>query len=187
MAIKGASAAFILLLALAPGPLSSQSSPWPDGGGPYLGLDLIAGTPSALQDVFRGGFPGASLRYIASPNLEFSLDYAFMEIAYYYPETASGPWRGPVAWSSMPARFSGMQESWIFYHTKHFLAPQAWYIAPLEAFDQPLAIRLGAGPAISFVIPNETAKFYPGLSDAFDLFNRSFNTFLGLSLRARLE
>jgi hypothetical protein len=160
---------------------------WADGGGPYLGVDAFVGTPSAIKDVFRQAFPGLSLRYIASPNFELSLDYAFMETEYYYPSTPSGPWVGPVEWSSMPAAFSGMKSDWIFFQTRHYIAPQAWYLAPLESYGLPLAIRLGAGPALSFVIPSESAKYYPGLSDAYDLFTKSFKAYLGLSLRAGLE
>jgi hypothetical protein len=155
--------------------------------GPYIGLDLMVGTPSARADVFRSVFPGASLRYIASPHLEFSLDYAFMDIEYYYPESGSGPWVGPIQWSSMPDRFSSLKLDWIFYHTKHFISPQIWYVAPLEALGLPLAIRLGAGPAISLIVPNEAAKYYPGLSDAFEQFKESFKAYLGLSLRVGIE
>jgi hypothetical protein len=178
-------AAFAVLGGVAWG--QSSRSIWPDGGGPYAGVDVIAGTPSALGDVFRSAFVGASLRFIASRNLEFSLDYAFMDIEYYYPETGSGPWRGPVPWSSVPPPLSGMKDGWIFYHTKHFIAPQVWYIAPLEDLGLPLAVRVGAGPAISFLVPSEAALYYPGLSDAFEQFRVGFQTFLGMSLRLGLE
>lgn len=154
---------------------------------PFLGVDAMVGTPSAMKDVFRTAFPGASLRYIASPHLEFSLDYAFMETEYYYPESGSGPWVGPAEWSSVPGRFGDLRSSWIFYHTKHFIAPQAWYVASLEGYGAPLALRLGAGPAISLLKPNEAAKYYPGLSDAFEQFRSSFKAYLGLSVRLGLE
>jgi hypothetical protein len=179
-----AAAVIVLLLGSAAG---AQNSLWPDGGGPYVGVDAIVGTPSARGDIFRKAFVGASLRYIASPKLEFSLDYAFMDLEYYYPETSSGPWKGPVRWSSVPDRFAGLRDGWIFYHTKHFISPQIWYVAPLERYGMPLALRLGLGPAISFIVPNEAAQYYPGLSDAFEEFKSSFKAYLGLSLRFGLE
>jgi hypothetical protein len=165
----------------------AQGSIWPGDLGPFVGLDVMLGTPSAMRDVFRTGFPGVSLRYIASRNIEFSLDYAFMDIEYYYPETASGPWKGPIQWSSMPDRFQALRSDWIFYHTKHFLAPTAWYVAPLDVFDLPLAVRVGAGPAISIIVPNEAARYYPGLASAFEEFSQSYKAYLGLSLRLGLE
>lgn len=175
------------LLLAAPTALLAEGSVWPNGKGPYLGLDLMVGTPSATADVFRNAFFGGSLRFIASEHFELSLDYAFMETEYYYPESINGPWAGPVPWNSMPARFEDRRGDWIFYHTKHFLSPQLWLIAPIERAQAPLFARFGAGPAISFLVPNEAAKYYPGLSDAFEVFNESFETYLGLSLRAGLE
>jgi hypothetical protein len=180
-----AAALFLLSLGAASG--EGSVIPWAGGGGPHFGLDLFVGTPSARADVFRSVFPGASLRYIATRNLEFSLDYAFMETEYYYPVSGSGPWVGPVEWSSMPANFSGMKDNWIFFQTKHFLAPQIWYVAPLDELELPAAIRVGIGPAISFLVPNEAARYYPGLSDAFSQFTKTFDAFLGLSLHLGLE
>jgi hypothetical protein len=174
------------LLFLAAASAAAQSF-WPRGGGPYIGVDALVGTPSAVGDVFHAAFPGVSLRYVASPNLEFSLDYAFMDIGYYYPETGDGPWRGPLRWSSMPEGFGPTGLGWIFYHTVHFIAPQAWYVAPLERYGAPIAIRVGAGPAISLIVPNEAARFYPGLAEAFEEFRSSFKAYLGLSLRLGLE
>jgi hypothetical protein len=168
---------------------SAEDEEDPPGGAWWtrFGVDAFVGTPSAASDAFRSAFFGASLRYRLSRHFELSLDYAFMETEYYYPEGASGPWAGPVPWSSMPDRYSGMRDSWIFYHTKHFLAPQLWYIEPLDRFDLPLAVRVGAGPAISFLVPSEAAEYYPGLSDAYELFKESFQAYLGLSLRLGLE
>jgi hypothetical protein len=178
-----------ILIALATAAFAAaEGSPWPGGRGPFIGVDLMVGTPSAGADVFRNAFPGISLRYLVSRNFEVSLDYAFMDVGYYYPESGAGPWEGPVPWSSIPSRFEGMKDSWIFYHTKHFLAPQLWYVAPLdELLEFPLSLRVGLGPAISFLVPNESAKYYPGLSDAFALFNESFDAYLGLSVRLGLE
>jgi hypothetical protein len=180
-------AAVLALLAACSAEAFGQGSAWPGGGGPYIGVDFFVGTPSAMGDAFTAAFPGASLRYIASERLEFSLDYAFMDVEYYYPESGNGPWKGPVQWSSMPSAFSDMRSDWIFYHTKHFLAPQAWYVAPLDEYGAPLSIRVGAGPAISLIVPNEAAKFYPGLSDAFEQFKESFKAYLGFSLRLGAE
>ena len=87
----------------------------------------------------------------------------------------------------MPARFDGLKDSWIFFHTRHFIAPQVWYVAPLEEYGAPLAIRVGAGPAISLIVPNEAASYYPGLSAAYKEFAASFKAYLGLSLRVGLE
>jgi hypothetical protein len=187
MRIERALVAILLCMAAAAAWAGPRATLWPGGAGPYIGVDLLVGTPSARGDVFKAVFPGASLRFLASRHLEFSLDYAFMEIEYYYPESGAGPWHGPLQWSSMPDRFSGMRPDWIFYHTKHFIAPQAWYVAPLDDLGLPLAIRIGAGPAISLIVPNEAAKFYPGLSDAFEQFKESFKAYLGLSLRLGLE
>jgi hypothetical protein len=187
MAIQGR-AAMAVFLSLATGAAAFCAGPiWRGVGGPYIGVDFTAGTPSAMGDVFRAAFPGASLRFIASPRLEFSLDYAFMETGYYYPESGSGPWTGPIPWSSMPGKYDGLEDSWIFYHTKHFISPQVWYLAPLEDYGWPLAIRLGAGPAISLIVPSESATYYPGLSGAYKEFESGFKAFLGLSLRAGLE
>lgn len=110
-----------------------------------------------------------------------------MDIEYYYPESPAGPWHGPVPWSSMPARFEDFRDGWIFYQTRHYLAPHAWYLAPLGRYDSPFAIRLGAGPALSFVIASESARFYPGLSEAFEQFASGFEAWLGLSLHAGAE
>jgi len=187
LSMRLAAAALALAAALSCAGAEGRRSLWAGGGGPYLGVDALVGTPSLQSDIFRKAFVGASLRYVASRNLEFSLDYAFMDFDYYYPESPSGPWTGPVPWSSVPAAFSSMKDSWIFYQTRHFLAPQVWYVAPLEDYGLPMAIRLGAGPALSFVIPNEAARYYPGLSDAFDQFASSFKAYLGLSLRLGLE
>jgi len=181
-------AAILAILALSPGAQAqAPRSLWAGGGGPYIGVDAFVGTPSARADIFRHVFVGTSLRYVASPTFEISLDYAFMDLEYYYPESGSGPWTGPVPWSSVPARFSDLRGSWIFYQTRHFLAPQVWYIAPLEDYGLPLAIRLGAGPALSIIVPSEAARYYPGLSDAFEQFRSSFKAYLGLSLRLGLE
>jgi len=157
--------------------------------GPYhrFGFDLMAGTPSALTDVFRSAFFGASFRYMITEKLGLGLDYAFMDLEYYYPEGADGPWAGPVPWSSVPDRFSGLRDSWIFYHTKHYLAPQLWYFESLSEFGTPLTIRLGLGPAISFLVPSESASYYPGLSDAYSLFKESFEAYLGFSIELGLE
>ena len=190
MGIRRTVAALVLSVCaacLAPVAGAQGRSIWADGGGPYAGVDVFVGTPSALGDVFRSAFVGASLRFIASRNIEYSLDYAFMDFEYYYPASGSGPWIGPVPWSSMPASLNGYKDSWIFYQTKHFLAPQIWYVAPLDDFGWPLAIRVGAGPAISFLVPSQAARYYPGLSDAFTQFKETFRTFLGLSLRLGLE
>lgn len=176
----------VLLAGLA-SPAAAEGSIWPGGKGPFIGVDTFVGTPSASSDVFRSAFYGLSLRYIASRNFEISLDYAFMDVGYYYPEGASGPWTGPLPWSSLPSQFDGMKSSWIFYHTKHFLSPQLWYVAPLDRYELPLSLRVGVGPAISFLVPNEAAEYYPGLSDAFDLFNQSFKAYLGLSVRLGVE
>lgn len=186
-------ASLCLALALGCGLLAKQASaqstpiPWPDDAGSHIGIDLFLGTPSALGDVFRTGFPGLSLRYIASPRLEFSLDYAFMAIEYYYPESGSGPWRGPVPWSSIPPAFSSLQSDWIFFQTRHFISPQVWYVAPLDVLGLPAALRLGLGPAISLIIPNESARYYPGLSSAFQQFSKTFDAFLGMSLHLGAE
>jgi hypothetical protein len=174
---------FLLLAAQA---APAFDSPWPDGG-QRIGLDLFVGAPAVASGGFIGVFPGASLRYLASPRFELSLDYAFIGFEYYYPESGQGPWRGPVPWSAVPGRFSGLRSDWIFYHTKHFVAPQAWVVAPFEALGQSFALRLGAGPALSFVVPSEAAKYYPGLSEAFSEFSTSFEAYLGLSFRVGLE
>ena len=154
---------------------------------PRFGLDLFVGTPSASGDIFRGVFAGSSLRYRPSRRIEFSLDYAFMGFEYYYPKSPSGPWEGPTAWSSMPSRFDDLWGDWIFYQTRHFIAPQAWYVASLERFGQPLALRVGAGPAFSLVIPSGAAKFYPGLADAFEQFRKDYEIHPGWSFRLGLE
>jgi hypothetical protein len=167
--------------------LPAQSLGWRDGNGPHVGVDAFVGSPSARGDIFREVFFGASLRFIATAHIEISLDYAFMGTDYYYPQPGSGSWAGPVPWSSLPASFGAARDSWIFYQTRHFLAPQLWYVAPLERFGLPLAVRLGAGPAVSFVLPSEAAQYYPGLSDAYQQFSSSFKAYLGLSLRAGLE
>jgi hypothetical protein len=182
---RAAALGIFLALAAAAGAQGSFL-PWVDGG-PHIGVEAIVGTPSAQGDIFRKAFVGASLRYIASPTFEISLDYAFMDLEYYYPQSPSGPWIGPVQWSSVPDRFAGLKDSWIFYHTKHFISPVVWYIAPLEEYGLPLALRLGAGPAISFIVPSAAAQYYPGLSDAFTEFRSSFKAYLGLSLRLGLE
>ncbi len=158
-----------------------------EGRDARIGVDIFVGTPSAASDIFQAVFPGVSLRYHHAGGMEFSLDYAFMGFEYYYPESPSGPWSGPVEWSSMPSRFEGLRSGWIFYQTKHFIAPQIWYVASLERYGQPLAIRVGAGPAFSLVIPGESAKFYPGLADAFEQFEKDFDIHPGWSFRLGLE
>jgi len=178
-------AAALALCAL--GSIAAESWAEHEGRRVYVGVDLFGGTPSASADVFRSGFFGASLRYMVTPEIGVGFDYAFMDIEYYYPESAAGPWTGPVPWSSVPERFGDLRDSWIFYHTKHFLAPQAWFIASLEDLGAPLAIRVGGGPAISFLIPNEAAEYYPGLADAFSVFSQSFETYLGFALRLGIE
>jgi len=186
-ALALAGALLFAALAGAP-PTAAEPEPRPGGGGPRFGIDAFVGTPSAFGDAFRSVFFGASLRYIVSPNLELSLDYAFMDVGYYYPEDAQGDsWAGPVPWSSMPERYEGMRSSWIFYHTRHFLAPQLWYLAPLDRFELPLALRVGAGPAFSFLVANDAADYYPGLAEAYALFKKDFEAYLGLSLRLGLE
>jgi len=161
-------------------------SPWSDGRA-RLGLDLSLGTPSGLKDVFRSAFPGVSLRYLATRNFEFSLDYAYLEMSYYYPTSPSGPWAGPVPWSSVPASFSGMRTDWLFYQTRHFLAPQAWYVGSLEeALGLPLDLRVGLGPALTLVVPSEALKYYPSLADAVANFSSTFKAYLGLSFHAGL-
>ncbi|HCM25117.1 MAG: hypothetical protein A2Z99_18580 [Treponema sp. GWB1_62_6] len=165
----------------------STAAAFAQGRDVRFGVDFFVGTPSASSDIFRAVFPGVSLRYRHSGRIEFSLDYAFMDFEYYYPESPSGPWMGPVDWSSMPSRFDKLRGDWIFYQTKHFIAPQVWYIASLERYGQPLAIRLGAGPAFSLVIPSESAKFYPGLADAYEQFKKDFDIHPGWSFRLGLE
>ncbi|MFH2114017.1 MAG: hypothetical protein ABIJ86_05880 [Spirochaetota bacterium] len=162
-------------------PLSGQEREY------RFGLDTFVGTPSAADDVFKGVFPGLSLRYMMNDRFGFSLDYAFIGFEYYYPESPSGPWAGPVAWSSMPSRFSDLQDDWIFYQTRHFIAPQMWYLTSLDPVRQAFTLRLGAGPAISFLIPAEAALYYPGLSDAFEQFNKDFEIHPGWSFRLGLE
>lgn len=152
-----------------------------------IGADIFIGTPSAADDVFRGVFPGLSLRFMLNRKVGFSLDYAFLGFEYYYPETPSGPWAGPVEWSSMPSRFSHLRSDWIFYQTRHFIAPQIWYLSSLDAEGQALFLRLGAGPAFSFLLPAQAAKYYPGLSDAFTQFNEDFEVYPGWSFRMGLE
>lgn len=61
---------------------------------PRFGLDFFVGTPSAMDDVFKGVFPGLSLRFMLNGRVGFSLDYAFIGFEYYYPESPSGPWGG---------------------------------------------------------------------------------------------
>ncbi|MFH2113925.1 MAG: hypothetical protein ABIJ86_05385, partial [Spirochaetota bacterium] len=152
-----------------------------------FGLDTFIGTPSAMDDVFKGVFPGLSLRFMLNGKIGFSLDYAFIGFEYYYPESPSGPWIGPVAWSSMPARFADLQADWIFYQTRHFIAPQVWYVTSLDSSGQEVSVRLGAGPAFSFLIPAESALYYPGLSDAFEQFNNDFEIHPGWSFRLGFE
>jgi hypothetical protein len=162
-------------------PLSSQESEY------RLGLDTFVGTPSAMDDVFKGVFPGFSLRYMVNQRVGISLDYAFIGFEYYYPESPSGPWAGPVAWSSMPSRFSDLRGDWIFYQTRHFIAPQVWYLTSLDPVRQAFTLRLGAGPAFSFLIPAEAALYYPGLSEAFEQFSKDFDIHPGWSFRLGLE
>jgi hypothetical protein len=175
-----------LALSAAPAPAEGFRLPWADGQR-HLGLELFVGLPSARPADFPEAFPGLSLRYLASRNLELSLDYAFMGFEYYYPESPSGPWRGPVRWSAMPGRFSSLRSSWIFYHTRHFLAPTAWLVAPMDYIGLPFALRLGLGPGLSLVLPSEAAKYYLGLADAYAAFEKDFDVYLGLSLRLGLE
>lgn len=154
---------------------------------PFLGLDLFVGTPSSADDFFRAAFPGLSLRFRPFRRVEFSVDYAFLGFEYYYPESPSGPWKGPVEWSSMPSRLDGLRSEWIFYQTRHFIAPQVWYLASLERYGQPLAVRVGLGPAFSLVLPGQSAHYYPGLSDAFEQFEKDFDIHPGWSFRLGLE
>ncbi len=186
-----------LVLAMAPvlapasggagGRAAADERPWFDGRDPHLALDFVAGTPSARADVFKSAFFGASLRYMLNRQVGLGLDYAFMDVGYYYPESSAGPWAGPLPWSSVPDRYGGMKDSWIFYHTKHFISPQAWYVASLGELELPLALTVSGGPAISFLVPNEAAEFYPGLSDAFSVFKESFEAYLGFALKLGLE
>ena len=152
-----------------------------------FGADIFVGTPSAMDDVFKGVFPGLSLRFMLNGRVGFSLDYAFIGFEYYYPESSSGPWAGPVAWSSMPSRFSDLRADWIFYQTRHFIAPQVWYLTTLDPDRQAFTLRLGAGPAFSFLLPAEAARYYPGLSDAFEQFSKDFEIHPGWSFRLGLE
>jgi hypothetical protein len=168
-------------------PAAAEEWAVPESRKPVFGFDVAVGTPSALGDVFRTAFFGVSARYFFTPEIAVSLDYAFMEKEFYYPASASGPWVGPVPWSTLPSRFEDMRDSWIFYHTKHLLAPQLWYIAPFELLELPLAVRVGGGPAISFIVPSEAAEYYPGLSDQFEVFRQDFKAFLGFSVRLGLE
>ena len=154
---------------------------------PHFGLDLFVGTPSAADDIFQAVFPGISLRYLYSPHVEFSLDYAFLALEYYYPKSPSGPWVGPVEWSSVPSRFNGLKDSWIFYHTRHYISPLAWYVERFDEGRSPFALRVGAGPVLSLVIPNGSADYYPGLSDAFEQFELDFDMHPGWSIAVGLE
>lgn len=152
-----------------------------------FGLDLSVGTPSAMADVFKGVFPGLSLRYMLTRRIGFSLDYAFMGFEYYYPESPTGPWVGPVAWSSMPSRFADLRSDWIFYQTRHFIAPQIWYVTSLDPSGQAVHLRLGVGPAFSFLVPSQAALYYPGLSDAFQQFSTDFEVHPGWAFRLGFE
>ncbi len=152
-----------------------------------FGMDAFMGAPSLFNGVFDAPFPGISLRFRATPTLEFSLDYAFMNIEYYYPEEASGAWFGPVPWSSMPELFAAYRDSWLFYQTKHFLAPFVWYRSILSETPVHLTLRLGLGPAFSLIIPNEASQYYPGFLDEFTAFSQSFSINLGAASRIGLE
>jgi len=154
---------------------------------PHFGLDVFVGTPSAADDIFQAVFPGISLRFLYSRNVEFSLDYAFIALEYYYPKSPSGPWVGPVEWSSVPSRFSGLRDSWMFYHTRHYISPLAWYVERFDEGNSPFALRVGAGPVLSLVIPNGSADYYPGLSDAFEKYELDFDIHPGWSVAVGLE
>jgi len=176
--------AWILLIIVFLSPASPVSG---EDGESRFGLDTFLGTPSAMDDVFKGVFPGLSLRYMLTGRIGFSLDYAFIGFEYYYPESPSGPWVGPVAWSSMPSRFDDLRGDWIFYQTRHFVAPQVWYLTSLDPSGQTASLRLGAGPAFSFLIPAQAALYYPGLSDAFEQFSTEFDVHPGWSFRLGFE
>ena len=92
-----------------------------------------------------------------------------------------------MAWSSMPSHFADLRADWIFYQTRHFIAPQVWYLTTLDPDRQAFTLRLGAGPAFSFLLPAEAARYYPGLSDAFEQFSKDFEIHPGWSFRLGLE
>jgi len=186
MAGMFAIAAMLFFLART-GATAQESSPipWPDGQ-PHIALDLFVGAPLNPADTFTNPFPGASLRFFASSNIEFGIDYIFLGTDYYYPESPSGSWQGPVEWSSMPAGFRS-QSDWIFYQTRHFISPMVWYVVPPSPDALPFAVRLGLGPALSFVVPSGAADYYPGLSQSFSQFSSGFKAFLGASLAMGVE
>ena len=87
----------------------------------------------------------------------------------------------------MPSHFADLRADWIFYQTRHFIAPQVWYLTTLDPDRQAFTLRLGAGPAFSFLLPAEAARYYPGLSDAFEQFSKDFEIHPGWSFRLGLE
>jgi opacity protein-like surface antigen len=181
-------AVFVALLMIASAACAQDTTMPPDQAHrPHFGLDVFVGTPSAADDIFQAVFPGISLRFLYSRNIEFSLDYAFIALEYYYPKSPSGPWVGPVDWSSVPSRFNGLRDSWIFYHTRHYISPLAWYVERLNEGHSPFALRVGAGPVLSLVIPSGSADYYPGLSDAFEKFELDFDVHPGWSVAVGLE
>ncbi|MCX7023255.1 MAG: hypothetical protein NT080_01375 [Spirochaetes bacterium] len=180
MRAKKGAAAFALALVLSLPAAAQEGLPH------ILGIDLVVGTPSSVQDVFRSVTVGASVRWLMSYNVELSLDYFFLGTEYYYPDPDSGDWVGPVPWTSVPQNWGVDASDWIFYHTRHYLAPKAWLLIPSEPYGG-FAARFGTGPALSFVVPSEAATYYPELADAFAEFETTFEAYLGWTLDAGLE
>ncbi len=151
-----------------------------------LGVDFTIGTPSSFQDIFRSVSLGASVRWLATDRIEVSLDYFYLGKEFYYPD--SGDWYGPVPWTSVPSGDIHAYD-WIFYHTRHYIAPKAWYLVPLDALSEAgdFDLRLGTGPALNFIIPSEAAIYYPELADAFEQFEKTFDAYLGWTVNVGLE
>lgn len=140
----------------------------------FLFLDLVGGIPfskSLYQEIFFGG----RFEFDLKPGpwgVELELDYHSK--AYFFYNSATKTWYGPVSWGLGP-QASSQPGDYPFYLTRYILAPglvYKWFFTDWE-------LKAAAGLLFQFSVLPESADYYPDFKNQYQNSEKKLSSFLG--------
>ena len=142
-----------VLLCTAP-ELDAQTRTGPFVGGTFALVDR----PDELAgDVALGGYIGIRNSF----GLVLMGEYLYAGKDFYYFDSASSSWSGPVRWSQVPSGESSRSE-WQFYRRRHVVGGSVGLSYPFGR----LGLYSTAGIMLNIVDPSDVADSYPAFKDA---------------------
>jgi hypothetical protein len=144
-----------------------------------MGLKTIVPVSSnRFIDDVQGGL---HFRYRPGDSFGIFLDYVYVGKEYYYFDHNRKTWRGAVPWSQVPDDIE--EGEWLFYHTRHYIAPYPVFFIPAGRID----FLIGAGPSFVFLVSPLRETYYPAFQSAFEEIKSRNEVFIGYTLHLGAE